>query len=65
VRLASAARASYPNIVAAVAIAIADSAAAGTWRRLKMCSDPQCGQACYDDSAAADARACAEHDRSG
>lgn len=31
VRLASAARASYPAIVAAFAIAIAESAAAGTW----------------------------------
>jgi len=64
VRLASAARASYPNIVAAVAIAIADSAAAGTWPRLKMCADPQCGQACYDDSAAADDRLCGKHGRS-
>jgi hypothetical protein len=34
VRLASAARASYPNIVAAIAIAIAESAAAGAWPRL-------------------------------
>jgi hypothetical protein len=31
VRLASAARASYPGIVAAFAAAIAESAAAGTW----------------------------------
>ena len=31
VRLASAARASYPSVVAAVAVAIAESAAAGTW----------------------------------
>jgi Putative stress-induced transcription regulator len=31
VRLASAARASYPSVVAAIAVAIADSAAAGTW----------------------------------
>ncbi len=31
IRLASAARASYPGIVAAFAIAIAESAAAGTW----------------------------------
>lgn len=35
VRLASAARASYPNIVAAIAIAIAEAAADGTWPRLK------------------------------
>ena len=31
VRLASAARASYPSVVAAVAVAIAESGAAGTW----------------------------------
>jgi hypothetical protein len=31
VRLASAARASYPSVVAAIAVAIADSAVAGTW----------------------------------
>jgi hypothetical protein len=31
VRLASAARATYPSVVAAIAVAIADSAAAGTW----------------------------------
>ena len=31
VRLASAARASYPGLVATFAIAIADAAAAGTW----------------------------------
>ena len=34
VRLASAARASYPNLVAAIAVAVADAAAAGTWPRL-------------------------------
>ena len=31
VRLASAARASYASVVAAIAVAIADAAAAGTW----------------------------------
>jgi len=31
VRLASAARGSYPSVVAAIAVAIAESAAAGTW----------------------------------
>ena len=31
VLLASAARASYPSVVAAIAVAIAESAAAGTW----------------------------------
>ena len=50
VRLASAARASYPGLVAAVAIAIAGSAASGTWLRLKSCLAPHCGQAFYDDS---------------
>ena len=35
VRLVSAARAAYPSVVAAIAVAIADSAAAGTWLRLK------------------------------
>jgi len=34
VRLASAARASYPNLVAAIAVAVADAAAAGTWPSL-------------------------------
>jgi predicted RNA-binding Zn ribbon-like protein len=60
VRLASAARASYPNIVAVIAIAIAGSAAAGTWPRFKSCSAAQCGQAFYDDSASADVRRCAK-----
>ncbi len=50
VQLASAARASYPNIVAAFAIAIAGSAASGTWLRLKSCLAPDCGRAFHDDS---------------
>jgi len=50
VRLASAARASYPSVVAGIAVAIAESAAAGTWLRLKSCPAPGCGQAFYDDS---------------
>ena len=49
VRLASAARASYPGVVAAVAVAIAESAAAGTWLRLKSCPAPGCGRPFYDD----------------
>jgi predicted RNA-binding Zn ribbon-like protein len=61
VRLASAARSSYPGIVAACAVAIADSAAAGTWLRLKSCPAPGCGQAFYDESAAADAGRCPAH----
>jgi hypothetical protein len=36
VRLASAARASYPGVVAAIAVAIADAAAAGTWLTLTL-----------------------------
>src|SRR5437762_7448722 len=45
VQLASAARSSYPNLVADIAVAIARSAASGTWPRLKACSVQQCGQA--------------------
>ena len=74
VQLASAARASYPGLVAAVAVAIAGSAASGTWLRLKSCRAPHCGQAFYDDSdpsTSSAAKYCAKHairtcqDRSG
>ena len=61
VQLASAARASYPNLVAAVAIAIAGSAASGEWLRFKSCSAAHCGQAFYDESASAAARHCSAH----
>jgi predicted RNA-binding Zn ribbon-like protein len=61
VHLASAARASYPNLVAEVAIAIAESAGSGSWLRLKSCSAPNCGRAFYDASAAATSRRCARH----
>jgi predicted RNA-binding Zn ribbon-like protein len=61
VRLVSAARASYPGIVAAVAVAIGDAAASGTWLRLKSCSAARCGQAFYDDSASSAARRCPAH----
>ncbi len=61
VNLASAARASYPNIVAVIAVAIAESAAAGTWLRLKVCAVPGCGQAFYDGSASSAADRCAAH----
>jgi predicted RNA-binding Zn ribbon-like protein len=61
VRLASAARASYPSVVAAIAVAIADSAAAGTWPRLKSCPAPGCGRAFYDGSASSAARGCPAH----
>jgi Putative stress-induced transcription regulator len=36
VRLASAARATYPSVVAGIAVAIADAAAAGAWRGLTL-----------------------------
>jgi hypothetical protein len=45
VQLATAARSSYPSVVAAFAVAIAETAAAGTWLRLKF----RAGQASYDD----------------
>jgi predicted RNA-binding Zn ribbon-like protein len=61
VQLASAARASYPGVVAAIAVAIAEAAAAGTWRRLKSCAGSACGQGFYDNSAAADAQGCDMH----
>ena len=61
IRLASAARASYSGLVAIVAVAIADSAAAGTWLRLKSCSGSACGQVFYDDSAPAGAQGCDTH----
>ena len=65
VQLASAARASYPNLVAAIAIAVAGLAASGAWPRLKSCSAPQCGQAFYDDADPAAATRCAAHSETG
>jgi len=65
VRLASAARASYPNLVAAVAIAIAGSTVSGGWPRLKSCSYPQCGQAFYDETDPPSATRCAAHSAEG
>ncbi|HEY7265553.1 MAG TPA: ABATE domain-containing protein [Trebonia sp.] len=59
--LASAARASYSSLVAAIAVAIAESAAAGTWPRLKSCSAAGCGVAFYDGSDSAAAARCAAH----
>jgi predicted RNA-binding Zn ribbon-like protein len=61
VGLASAARASYSGVVAELAVAIAESASAGTWPRLKSCAVAGCGVAFYDDSAAATATRCAAH----
>jgi predicted RNA-binding Zn ribbon-like protein len=63
VGLASAARASYSGVVAELAVAIADSATAGTWLRLKSCGVVGCGAAFYDDSAAATTTRCAAHAR--
>ena len=61
VQLASAARSSYPNLVADIAVAIAGSAASGGWPRLKACSAPQCGQAFCDESESAAGRHCPAH----
>jgi predicted RNA-binding Zn ribbon-like protein len=61
VELASAARASYPNLVAVLAMAVAGSAASGAWLRFKSCSAAHCGQAFYDESASAAARQCSAH----
>jgi predicted RNA-binding Zn ribbon-like protein len=61
VQLASAARASYSSIVAAIAIAIAGSAASGRWLRLKCCPAPHCGQVFHDDSASSATQHCSRH----
>lgn len=60
VGLASAARASYSSVVAAVAVAVAGSAASGSWPGLKSCGAPGCGQAFYDESRSG-ARRCPAH----
>jgi predicted RNA-binding Zn ribbon-like protein len=49
---ATAARAPYPSMIAAMAIAIAESATAGTWPYLRACAAADCGWAFYDESAA-------------
>jgi predicted RNA-binding Zn ribbon-like protein len=61
VQLASAARSSYPNLVAGIAVAVAGSAASGAWPRLKTCSALQCGDAFYDESGSAAIRRCPAH----
>jgi predicted RNA-binding Zn ribbon-like protein len=58
VGLASAARASYPNLVALVAITVAEAAASGGWLRLKLCPAPNCGRAFHDESSSG---RCARH----
>jgi predicted RNA-binding Zn ribbon-like protein len=52
VHWATAARAPYPSMVAGIAIAIAESATAGTWPSLRACVAPGCGWAFYDESNA-------------
>jgi predicted RNA-binding Zn ribbon-like protein len=47
--------------VAAIAIAVAGSAASGAWLRFKSCSAAHCGQAFYDESGSAAARHCSAH----
>ena len=59
--LASAARASYSNTVAAIAVAIAESATAGSWLRLKACTATGCGLAFYDATEASGSSRCAAH----
>jgi hypothetical protein len=49
---ATAARASYPSMIAAMAIAVAESATAGTWPYLRACAAPGCGWAFYDEAGA-------------
>lgn len=61
VGLASAARASYSGLVAVLAIAIVEGAAAGTWPRLKLCAAGGCGVAFYDAATPAAATRCAAH----
>lgn len=61
VGLASAARASYSGVVAAIAVAVSETAGSGTWLGLKSCSAPGCGQAFFDGSAATAARRCPAH----
>jgi predicted RNA-binding Zn ribbon-like protein len=61
IQLVSAARASYPCVVAAIAVAVADAAASGTWLRLRGCREPGCDEVFYDDSAVPAAERCPAH----
>lgn len=58
VRLASADQHPLARAVGAVAIAIAESAAEGTWARLKSCPGNRCGWAFYDRSPAGRSQWC-------
>jgi predicted RNA-binding Zn ribbon-like protein len=58
VRLESADHDPVSRAVGAVAVAIAEASAAGTWARLKSCPGHLCGWAFYDRSAAGRSRWC-------
>jgi predicted RNA-binding Zn ribbon-like protein len=47
--------------VAAIAVAIAEAAASGTWVHLKRCPAPRCGQVFYDDPASPASQRCPAH----
>jgi predicted RNA-binding Zn ribbon-like protein len=57
-RLSSADQHPFARAVGTVAIAIAESAANGTWTRLKSCPGHRCGWAFYDRSPAARSQWC-------
>jgi predicted RNA-binding Zn ribbon-like protein len=56
--LASADHDPFSRALGAIAVAITEAAAAGTWARLKSCPGHLCGWAFYDRSAAARSRWC-------
>ena len=58
VRLRCADQDPFARAVGAIAIAIADSAAAGTWARLKSCPASDCGWAFYDRSPTGQSQWC-------
>lgn len=58
VRLASADQDPFTRAVGAVAVAIAEAGATGTWARLKSCPGRLCGWAFYDRSASGRSRWC-------
>jgi predicted RNA-binding Zn ribbon-like protein len=57
-RLVSADHDPFVRVVGAIAVAIAEAAAAGTWARLKSCPGKLCGWAFYDRSASGQSRWC-------
>ncbi|MGH3406821.1 MAG: CGNR zinc finger domain-containing protein [Streptosporangiaceae bacterium] len=57
-RLVSADHERISRVMGHVAIAIAESAAAGTWARLKSCPGPGCGWAFYDRSPSSKSQWC-------